>query len=237
MPKKWVVNDKKAEARLKEKQAKEVKREKEQQEKESKEWEETDKHALKKLERKREEQEKKEAALKRKQEKRELYEKELMELSKGEKAPKITQFQAAKVKQQVVKETLAKTKPEPAPAKKLAQTGDESDEDEKNPIPENINHIRRKEEMKAAEAGIQVVSASGLEAAMKELAVDDPDRHPERRMKKALEDYQDKMMPKFKAEYPGLKRSQYMNMIYKEWKASPENPMNKSSALAYNSKV
>lgn len=34
-------------------------------------------------------------------------------------------------------------------------------------------------------------------------------------------------MPEYKKEYPNLKRSQYMDMIHKEFKKSPENPVYK----------
>lgn len=219
MPKKWGVNDKKQAAREKEKLQKEEKRLKAEEEKERKEWEETDKHALKKLERKQKAAEKKEAEQKRKLEKKELYEKEMKELGKGEKPPKITQYEAEKIKQQVIKETIKKAEP---PKDEWLQ--------------ENVNRLKAAEEAKLAAEGVKLVSATGLAEAVEALTIDDPDRHPERRMKKAYEDYVDKMMPKIKAEYPGLKRSQYLNMIQKEWKTAPENPMN-GPTIAYNSKV
>ena len=154
------------------------------------------------------------------------------ELSKGEKAPKITQYEAQKIKQQIMKEATEKKEPKKPIAK---HHGDDSESDGE-PIPENINHIRAEEEEKLAAEGIQVVSATGIENAVKALTIEEPDRHPEKRMKKAFEEYSNKMMPKFKAEYPGLKRSQYLNMIHKEWKNAPENPMNGNIA-EYNAKL
>jgi hypothetical protein len=233
MPKKWGVNDKKAEVQDKKKKEKESKRLQEQEQKEKEEWAETDKHVLKKMERKQKEQEKKEAALKRKQEKKDLYEKEMQELAKDAPAPRITQAEASKIKQDIIKETLAKV--EPVPPKPVRTSEDSDEEDKLNPVPVNINHIRREEEERAREQGIKVVSASGLTDALAQLAVEEPDRHPEKRMKKAYEEYMDKMMPRVKVEYPGLKRSQYLQMIQKEWKNSPENPMNRPT-LAYNEK-
>ena len=233
MPKKWGVNDKKVagqEKKIKEKEDKQIKLV---EEKEKQEWEETDKHTLKKLERKQIEQEKKEAAIKKKQEKKELYEKEMQELTKGEKGPKITHYQADKIKQEVVKEALVKA--DPSAKKPIRKDLDSDEEDKENPIQENINHIKREEDKKALEQGVTVVSASGLADAVKVLTVEDPDRHPEKRMKKAYEEFQDKMLPKLKVNYPGLKRSQYLNMLQKEWKSSPENPTNKTT-IPYNAK-
>jgi len=234
MPKKWGVNDKKQEAREKEKLKKEEKRIKEQEEKEKKEWEETDKQVLKKLERKQKAQEKKEAEAKKRQEKKELEEKELAELTKGDKPQKITRSEAERIKDKVLKEAMQKAEPAKKPHPKKTTEGGDS-EDDLEPIPENVNKIRAAEEEKLKAAGVQVVSATGLADAVNVLSIEDPDRHPEKRMKRAYEDYCDKMLPKIKVEYPGLKRSQYLNMIQKEWKGAPENPMNQPK-IAFNEK-
>jgi len=39
-------------------------------------------------------------------------------------------------------------------------------------------------------------------------------------------------MPDYKKEYPSLKRSQLIAMIQKEFKKSPDNPINKQQLLA-----
>lgn len=57
----------------------------------------------------------------------------------------------------------------------------------------------------------------------------DVDSHPERRMKKAHQDFEASMMEKLKAEYPSLKRSQLKEMIWREWQRSPQNPLNKAA--------
>lgn len=47
-------------------------------------------------------------------------------------------------------------------------------------------------------------------------------------------------MPEYKKEYPNLKRSQYVDMIQKEFKKSPENPVYKqklNEASKKNNKV
>jgi hypothetical protein len=55
--------------------------------------------------------------------------------------------------------------------------------------------------------------------------VDDFDKHPEKRMRNAWNIYFEKELPLFKIAYPNLKRSQYIQMIQKEFKTSPENPV------------
>jgi hypothetical protein len=42
--------------------------------------------------------------------------------------------------------------------------------------------------------------------------------------------YEERMMPEVKADYPGLKLSQYKEKIFQMWKKSPENPANHPKA-------
>ena len=44
-------------------------------------------------------------------------------------------------------------------------------------------------------------------------------------MKQAWNDFYERELPRFKMEYPNLKRSQYIQMIQKEFKTSPDNPV------------
>lgn len=75
------------------------------------------------------------------------------------------------------------------------------------------------------------IDASGIDAALSSMklatsggaGVDD---HPEKRMKALHKAFEEKMMPEMKQQYPGLKRSQYLEKIFILWKKSPENPMN-----------
>ncbi|TMW65499.1 hypothetical protein Poli38472_008141 [Pythium oligandrum] len=78
--------------------------------------------------------------------------------------------------------------------------------------------------------------ARSLEAALDVLTTDDTaQKHPEKRMKAAYKAFEEAMMPQFRADFPGLKLSQYKDRIFEAWKKSPENPMNQAS-LAYNAK-
>lgn len=52
------------------------------------------------------------------------------------------------------------------------------------------------------------------------------DIHPEKRIKAAYQDFEDRMLPQLKAENPNLRLSQLKQMLRKEWQKSPDNPMN-----------
>ena len=51
------------------------------------------------------------------------------------------------------------------------------------------------------------------------------DQHPERRLKATHAAFVDANLPRVKADHPGLKLSQYKDMLWKEWQKSPENPL------------
>ncbi|KAI9272856.1 hypothetical protein BDA99DRAFT_432935, partial [Phascolomyces articulosus] len=62
----------------------------------------------------------------------------------------------------------------------------------------------------------------------------DIERHPERRFKAALAAYEERELPRVRKENPGLRLSQLKEIIFKEFKKSPENPHNQENILAYN---
>ena len=62
------------------------------------------------------------------------------------------------------------------------------------------------------------------------------DKHPEKRMRAAWNAYFEKQLPIYKAEYPSFKRNQLINMIQKEFKKSPENPVYKQQLIASKEK-
>jgi len=55
---------------------------------------------------------------------------------------------------------------------------------------------------------------------------DTVDRHPEKRMKAAYAEFEERELPKLKAENPSLRLSQLKQILRKEWQKSPDNPMN-----------
>ncbi|KAF4682201.1 hypothetical protein FOZ60_010956 [Perkinsus olseni] len=92
------------------------------------------------------------------------------------------------------------------------------------PLQENINHLLRAQ----AARGVEVVSGSGIDSALGALggeAAGGEDRHPEKRAKALYAAFEERRMAEIKDEYPGLKRSQYKEKIFKEWQKSPENPL------------
>ena len=50
---------------------------------------------------------------------------------------------------------------------------------------------------------------------------------PTRRVKAAFATFSDSMLPELKLEKPGLKQSQYKEMVWKLWQKSPSNPLNR----------
>ena len=57
------------------------------------------------------------------------------------------------------------------------------------------------------------------------------DKHPEKRMKAAWQGFVDERMEKMRKENPNFKRSQILQMLSKEWRSHPENPIVKAKAL------
>lgn len=60
--------------------------------------------------------------------------------------------------------------------------------------------------------------------------IDDP--HPERRRKALHEAFVQRNLPRVRLDHPGLKLSQYKEMLFKEWLKSPENPTYAAAAAA-----
>merc|ERR1719187_2205747 len=91
------------------------------------------------------------------------------------------------------------------------------------PLEENINRL----EVDGAEArsvteAIQVLSINSNSPAV--------DKHPEKRMKAAYEDFEKQRLPELKMEYGNMRLSQLKQMLRKEWQKHPNNPLNKQLA-------
>ena len=80
--------------------------------------------------------------------------------------------------------------------------------------------------MKEEEEGLEIVAASGVDGALEAIRAEQAiDSHPEKRMKgvrrscslprQAFKAYLEEKMPEVKEEYPGLKFSQYHDMVFK----------------------
>ena len=79
------------------------------------------------------------------------------------------------------------------------------------------------------------VEARNIDEAIGALRVSDSpavDKHPEKRMKAAFEDFESVRLPQLKTENPSMRLSQLKQMLRKEWQKHPDNPLNKAMAAA-----
>jgi len=90
------------------------------------------------------------------------------------------------------------------------------------PLNENINRVS----CEGAEARSVEEAISVLSIAEEPLV----DKHPEKRMKAAYEEFEKERLPVLKAENGNMRLSQLKQMMFKEWQKHPENPLNKRLA-------
>lgn len=238
MPKKLHTNPKAQEARERKDEQKKVKRAAEVKAAQDEYWKDEGQSAAEKRAAAAEAKRLEEA--KKREQKRLLAEKEEKEMQtvRLAKEAKVTQFQLT---QRAIK--LEKEKEELDKIKQMK---------EQNLIPQleleetiNMNRLRSEIELKELEefgAG-NVVSASSLEEALEALKIngigntnsllsstgggeEKLDRRPEKRMKAAYLEFEEREMPNIKEENPGLRLSQYKELLWKLWLKSPENPIN-----------
>lgn len=116
---------------------------------------------------------------------------------------------------------LEKKRKEEQAAKERA----EKEKKELDPLMQNTNLML--EGAVGREGNVQAMeeTLSGLDGALQTLNISVPggDVKSQRALHLAFEE---KMLPIVKAEYPGLRLSQYKEKIFTLWKKSPENPQN-----------
>lgn len=88
------------------------------------------------------------------------------------------------------------------------------------------------------------LKASGIDNALEALTLatqqdggiqhKDFDKHPERRVKAAYMEFENRRLPEVRKENPGLRLQQIKNLLHKEFSKSPENPMNQDTNVSYN---
>ncbi|KAF3690780.1 Coiled-coil domain-containing protein 124 [Channa argus] len=219
MPKKFQgENSKAATARARKAEAKAVADARKKQEEEDALWQETDKHVLKKGQRKDDKEKKRLELLERKKENQRLLDEE-----------------NARLKGKAQKEAASGGKVTRAQIEELLQNEQQQQECQlkekshlETPLEENVNRIVPEEgtvEARTIEDAIAVLS----------MGPEDLDRHPERRMKAAFAAYEEVTMPRLKMENPNMRLSQLKQQLKKEWMKSPENPLNQRFG-SYNSK-
>lgn len=213
MPKKMGTNSKAVEARARKDEKKRAEQDRIQKEKEDAYWKDDDKQLLRKAQRKAEQEKKKEETLAKKALKQALYEEEMASIkgpSGGGSSSgpnKVTRAQIA---------TKLESKKIESPKPKVIET----------PIEENLNRIQVENEARTVDEAIAVLSVADTEF----------ERHPERRVKAAYTAFEEKMLPKYKAENSNLRLSQIKQILKKDWMKSPENPLNQPH-VAYNSAI
>ncbi|XP_013866243.1 coiled-coil domain-containing protein 124 [Austrofundulus limnaeus] len=220
MPKKFQgENSKAATARARKAEAKAVADARKKQAEEDALWEETDKHVLKKGQRKDDKEKKRMELLERKKENQRLLDEE-----------------SAQIKGKAQREAGSGGKVTRAQIEQMIQNEQQQEqqiqEKEKShletPLEENINRVISDEgavEARTIEDAIAVLSTGPEEQ----------DRHPERRMKAAFAAYEEANMPRLKLENPNMRLSQLKQQLKKEWNKAPENPLNQRFS-SYNSK-
>mmetsp|Transcript_61017 Transcript_61017/g.69832 ORF Transcript_61017/g.69832 Transcript_61017/m.69832 type:complete len:207 (-) Transcript_61017:1804-2424(-) len=205
MAKDWGNNSRTVEAKQKKQAEKARKREAEVKAKEDAAWEDNDKMVKRKEDRQKIMDEKREAALKRKQENRELFEEETQKDAPKAKSKKKTHHDLILQQQRALLRTMkAKT---------------EEEKKEEDVMIPNINHAHR--DQKAD------IDARNVDEAITGLTEESKvDLHPERRAKAAFEAFKEKKLPELRQENPSYKFSKLNELVWQEWKKSPENPMN-----------
>ncbi|XP_056133199.1 coiled-coil domain-containing protein 124 [Lampris incognitus] len=218
MPKKFQgENSKAATAKARKAEAKAVADARKKQELEDALWQESDKHVLRKEQRKDDKEKKRLEALERKKENQRLLEEENARL-KGRSTKEATS--GGKVTRAQIEETLhVEQQQQPKPKEKSNL---------ETPLEENVNRIIPDE---------GTVEARTIEDAITMLSMEpeELDRHPERRMKAAFAAFEEVNMPRLKKENPNMRLSQLKQLLKKEWTKSPENPLNQGF-LNYNAK-
>lgn len=176
-------------------------------------WKDDDKQLAKKQARKDDVEKKRLEALEKKRERDALLAEEA-EKEKGKQPKKF--IPPPKITRAQIQEEVAKVK-EATPADKKVQVVDEE------PLPENLNRVQLEGE-----------TATTIDEALTVLKIHDNtpevDKHPEKRMKAAFEDFEKVRLPELKVENPSLRLSQLKQMLRKEWQKHPSNPINKQLA-------
>uniref|UniRef100_A0A3B4TWF3 Coiled-coil domain containing 124 n=2 Tax=Seriola dumerili TaxID=41447 RepID=A0A3B4TWF3_SERDU len=222
MPKKFQgENSKAATARARKAEAKAVADARKKKEEEDALWQETDKHVLKKEQRKDDKEKRRVELLERKKENQRLLDEENSRI-KGKSQKEAGA--GGKVTRAQIEETLQNEQ-------QLQEQQELKPKDKSHletPLEENVNRVFPEEgtvEARTVEDAIAVLSTGP----------EDLDRHPERRMKAAFLAYEEVNMPRLKKENPNMRLSQLKQQLKKEWMKSPENPLNQRFAN-YNSK-
>ncbi|KQJ84037.1 coiled-coil domain-containing protein 124 [Brachypodium distachyon] len=231
MPKKMGVNSKAEAARERRSAEESDRRQRAERAKEEEYWREAEGSKSRAARRKEEEAEKRAEAAARKAENRRLAEAEAAAASAPSKtdarkaarvaapAPKVTEAELVRRREE---ERLRLEREAEAAKKRAARTAEE-EEYERTILVANTNRDDSIIEASSVDEAIVRMSIVDSEAALP------ADRHPERRLKASFKAFEEAELPRLKEEKPGLTLKQYKDMIWKLWKKSPDNPLNKAA--------
>eukprot|EP00457_Paulinella_chromatophora_P013574 gb/GEZN01013894.1/.p1 GENE.gb/GEZN01013894.1/~~gb/GEZN01013894.1/.p1 ORF type:complete len:238 (+),score=88.90 gb/GEZN01013894.1/:20-733(+) len=214
-------NSKAAEAKARKEKVKTEKATTKKKEEEDAKW--SDEGPSKADKRKQEEEEKRLKKLEKEKEKRELQKAEEEAVAKSKKkapASKVTRADLHSLQENKQKELDRRAKELELAKQNIVH---------QDLLKPNINQQLREQELRDREMyGDNVVTASSVEEAVRQMKVgdDDADKHPEKRAKAAYKAWEEVNMPRVKEEFPTLKHSQVKQILFKEWSKSPENPRN-----------
>jgi len=159
------------------------------------------------------------------QEKRDLLRREEEENARSNNGKGASKVPTSKLKQSDIRLSALSAMAFAAPKKKAPAIEVVNDQ----PLFPNLNKEAQKQE---ALTGIKHEFATGTAEAVAALSSGGKvDLHPERRMKAAHANFEERRMRELQSEKPGLKRTQYKEMIWKEWQKSPENPMREAASV------
>jgi hypothetical protein len=96
-----------------------------------------------------------------------------------------------------------------------------------DPLLQNTNDMLNVEAGRSINKSIMEEGAtSGIDAGLASLNVGGVSSEPQKSQKQLYKEFEERMLPLLKEDYPGLRLSQYQEKIFALWKKSPENPMN-----------
>ncbi|CAA0827740.1 Unknown protein [Striga hermonthica] len=226
MPKKMGVNSKAEAARARRSATEADRKERDAREKEEQYWREAEGAKSRAAKKREEEAEKRADAAAKKAEARRLAEQEEKDLEKSMRKPDKKANRVAAPLPKVTEVELRRRREEEQAAlqrraeeekKKQSRIADE-EEYERMVSLENTNRDDSKIEARSVEEAIaQMTLVDSLPV----------DKHPEKRLKASFKAFEEAELPKLKEEKPGLTHTQYKDMIWKLWKKSPDNPLNK----------
>lgn len=213
MPQWGAGNSRAIEARMRKKMEKDKKQKELEEKKLDEYWKDDDKKAQAKIQRKMEAESKRQQKLDRKKELRELYGEE----EKALKSNKESKTTSSKVTQaQILQRLIEEKKKEMQEDKKKKENLNVHEME----LEDNINHIQRDEINDYDE----YINATGIDNVIS--ALDNVSFEKTKKVKVAYKKFEEENLPLIKEQYKGLKLSQFKQILWKQFKKSPDNPMN-----------